>query len=1274
MSLNFTTRQKAITAVFSVILILFIASAIASPLIVNSIKENWTAKLTDKIDETEKGAVHSFEKKQKRLLDVHTDIKDSLEDESKFELNKSTYFNLLKSKKFNDFKITISSQERELQVWNQSIDVGLEKLRNLPFNFGETFFIKPDLITYLSVLDSVKLDSGKTLYISTNSEFEKKYKFQNEYFQERSFEKELSENFDLAFEVKYSEREEPPKAGQKHTFLLRNNFNNKIGVIVFQKPFRDMAISKVESTINDIQKFLVLLLIIGLGVVFYPKIRDYYNYTFKTAIITIFLVIVRVLLFDFNFPSKFIDGKVVNPEFFSSIFAFGMVRSPLELFITLVFGLVIALVFIKSNQHKVNRSVGHTSERTYIKAIFISVVVIALFLLLWRGFGASVKSMVFDSTLNYFSKGLVIPDFTTLLMILNLLLLGSAVFLISIGLIYIVFRNLPDRNTRNFWILFGVFQIAGILFDIFQKEPQGSHFIRVLYILFLFAIAYLYLFNLRRGVLNYVTVAFGASVISISLLNYSHLEAEKQSLKTVAYELTRPDENLFEFLVKDAIVSELQDGDIYAFYKDRFHNYDAAAFSVWSKSGLKKELVSSQITFFDENKNHLGDFGFKFDEHIITNKLPGKIEGVNITNRQLIYGEGKLITGIAPIIENNKLHGFIKIDVVYDYNTFVMKDLPPFISKRRGFMNLDINYDELNIYDIQKGKLQKSFGDLIFTSGEVTQIANSNFDANREVWLNLQHNDDSYLIFALNERQNELSRIIAVGLNKKKISWNLFDFFSVFFVHTIFILLFLLVLLPFMNFKTLISNIRYSYRTQLLLAILIISIIPLILLAVYFRNLTEDKNKKAIIYKLRKRAVYLEDYANTYYNKNDLNLETIFDKAHKDLELDFSVYDNRKLFYSSHRKFNEIGLLQTIINSDVYHGFQENGRREFLTQESIEKYRYNADYYQAHIGGKDYIIKVDNAFNYVTLPMSGDEVDIFLFGSYSLAVILIIIFSTILSNQISKPVRRLTMATNSVAGGDLNIEIRENYHGEVRELVDGFNYMVKELKRNQVELRNMEREAAWRDIAKQVAHEIKNPLTPMRLSIQQLVAAYEDKSPKFNAIFDKVTQTLIKQIDMLKNIASEFSSFARMPNIKLEVMDLKEVVNDTINLFSEERVNIWSNIDGAVWMKGDKEQFRRIMINLFRNAVQANADKISIELTEQKETYDLFVMDNGDGIPKNVKDDIFKIDVTTKDQGMGLGLTMAKRYMDSVGGSIQVKNTSKDGTTIQLRIKKNHKL
>ena len=304
--------------------------------------------------------------------------------------------------------------------------------------------------------------------------------------------------------------------------------------------------------------------------------------------------------------------------------------------------------------------------------------------------------------------------------------------------------------------------------------------------------------------------------------------------------------------------------------------------------------------------------------------------------------------------------------------------------------------------------------------------------------------------------------------------------------------------------------------------------------------------------------------------------------------------------------------------------------------------------------------------------MSSSQLDIFLFGSYSLAVILIIILSTLIANQISRPVRRLTSATQSIAGGDLSVQIENTNKGEIKDLISGFNFMVKELKRSQNKLAEVEREAAWREMAKQVAHEIKNPLTPMKLAIQQLKASYEDKSPKFQEIFQKVTGTIIQQIEILKNIASEFSSFARMPTPKLENVDFNKVLNETANLFVDEKVTINIQTAGNVSVYADPDQLKRIVINLIRNSIQADASAIKLILDEDAGNILFRITDNGKGINSENYSKIFESDFTTKEQGMGLGLSMAKRFVESIGAEIKVEFSSPAGTTILIIFPKSH--
>ena len=299
-------------------------------------------------------------------------------------------------------------------------------------------------------------------------------------------------------------------------------------------------------------------------------------------------------------------------------------------------------------------------------------------------------------------------------------------------------------------------------------------------------------------------------------------------------------------------------------------------------------------------------------------------------------------------------------------------------------------------------------------------------------------------------------------------------------------------------------------------------------------------------------------------------------------------------------------------------------------------------------------------------------------GIYSFAVLIIIIISTILANNISAPIRRLTKATVSIAQGDLSVEIPNKEKGEVRDLVESFNSMTRELQKNQIELAELERENAWKEMAKQVAHEIKNPLTPLKLSVQQLIALFKDKSKnksdKFDSVFEKVTQTILGQIENLRSIATEFSRFAKMPSLKLEEIDLLPVIKDTLNLFTDEKVNIRlaSEVETAE-IETDVNQLRRMVVNLVRNSIQAASSEINIYLESQDSNFILLFSDNGKGILEKYKDKIFEPSFTTKEKGMGIGLKLIKRFLEGINGNIILKETSDKGTTFEITIPKMNK-
>jgi two-component system nitrogen regulation sensor histidine kinase NtrY len=216
---------------------------------------------------------------------------------------------------------------------------------------------------------------------------------------------------------------------------------------------------------------------------------------------------------------------------------------------------------------------------------------------------------------------------------------------------------------------------------------------------------------------------------------------------------------------------------------------------------------------------------------------------------------------------------------------------------------------------------------------------------------------------------------------------------------------------------------------------------------------------------------------------------------------------------------------------------------------------------------------------------------------------------------------------------------------------------------------------AWREMAKQIAHEIKNPLTPMKLSIQYLQRAWNDKVPDFGDYLTRVTDTLIEQINKLSSIASEFSKFAQMPSARQEVVNLVEKVENSRVLFqnSTEIPILLENRGAAnIPVKADGEQLLGVFNNLIKNAIQAipneNEGVINIIITPADDMVTVAIKDNGKGIPEHIQKKLFVPSFTTKTAGMGLGLAIARRIVENAGGRIWFETKEDIGSTFFVEL------
>jgi nitrogen fixation/metabolism regulation signal transduction histidine kinase len=287
--------------------------------------------------------------------------------------------------------------------------------------------------------------------------------------------------------------------------------------------------------------------------------------------------------------------------------------------------------------------------------------------------------------------------------------------------------------------------------------------------------------------------------------------------------------------------------------------------------------------------------------------------------------------------------------------------------------------------------------------------------------------------------------------------------------------------------------------------------------------------------------------------------------------------------------------------------------------------------------------------------------------AYLVLILVAIIFAYFISKFITKSLKTISDKMNETRLEKRNKKIQiESSSEEIETLVNSYNSMIDELEASAVVLATNEREQAWREMAKQVAHEIKNPLTPMRLTVQSFQRKF---NPEDENIYQKVNEysnTLIQQIDTMSSIASAFSNFAKMPAQKSEVLNVVHIVKLALDIFNEGYIEFYPETEEII-AKFDRTQLIRVVTNLVKNGTQAIPEdsenpKIKVRVFSDNENVNITIEDNGSGIPEETKAKIFEPKFTTKSSGMGLGLAMVKNIVETYNGSITFTSQLGKGT------------
>ena len=471
------------------------------------------------------------------------------------------------------------------------------------------------------------------------------------------------------------------------------------------------------------------------------------------------------------------------------------------------------------------------------------------------------------------------------------------------------------------------------------------------------------------------------------------------------------------------------------------------------------------------------------------------------------------------------------------------------------------------------------------------------------------------------------------------------------------------------------KNMRLSSKLQYLItALIFISFIYIFWMSIrYVRRTNEQRQRISIQEKCKYvqaalQNIYFWNVKLTSANSEGLNIDL------KDLsyayETDINVYDlNGKLLGTSTPILFDRGILSRHVPPEPFF----SGKPIVTAQEHIGSLQYLEGYVPFYNGNYVPIgfISVPSFISHDEMVLEIDRYLSRLLPAYLIMLILALVFAMLATRSITRSLSDMSEKMRQYRLGKEDNHIVYDSKDEIGELVARYNELVDELERSARRLARSEREGAWRTMARQVAHEINNPLTPMKLTIQQLQRTRGTE--RFDAYFEKSTAMLIQQIDNLSHIAQSFSTFAKMPEVKVSEVDVATKLSAVIAMFSNETIPVrYIGPDEGVTALADKEQIAEVFTNIIKNALQAmeeghNGDVI-VQLKTMDKEVEISISDNGPGIPQKIQDKIFTPNFTTKSAGSGLGLAISKNIVEGCDGKISFE-TSDKGTTFHIFLK-----
>ncbi|MEO9872991.1 sensor histidine kinase [Ekhidna sp.] len=460
-------------------------------------------------------------------------------------------------------------------------------------------------------------------------------------------------------------------------------------------------------------------------------------------------------------------------------------------------------------------------------------------------------------------------------------------------------------------------------------------------------------------------------------------------------------------------------------------------------------------------------------------------------------------------------------------------------------------------------------------------------------------------------------------------------------------------------------GLKLNFTSKIQLYLSMAFMIPLLIAGFALLNTLNTSYREEINRSYLKQALYISEILSNEID--EINNETAarrLAEISSYIQSDLSFYnESGYLIATSQPEIFNLDLQSSLINPLVFEELIAKENQSFIADESVGNLDYKVCYAVVNT--------IDNQISgFIAMPffdsknhLRRQQIEVFgnLITIFGFIFIVAIVFGNTVLNNLLQPLRMVADKIRRITLQEVNKPIEYESTDEIGSLVKDYNQMLLKLEDSKLALAKSQKETAWKEIAKQVAHEIKNPLTPMQLKIQQMLRRHQSGSKEHETL-----TSLLTQVDTLSQIAESFSAFAEMPAPDNQLFDWGQLVKEVAELYRAEGVDISLEMDGAPNIDADKDIFRRILNNIVLNAIQSvNKDLAHIEIKLQTKAGKgiLSVKDNGKGVPEELKDKIFLNYFSTKTTGSGIGLALAKKGIENAGGNIWFESKQGEGTT-----------